>query len=76
MQRGGVDSLGPVSVSSRECRGAIDIPGKALRVISRGKQRLTVYRAHQVVLQLRRQQILISGHKKEKFSEFVSSFYM
>jgi len=32
----------------RERRGVRDIPVKALRVIPRGKQRLTVYRAHQV----------------------------
>jgi len=49
MQRGGVDVFsGPASTSSRERRGARDIVGKALRVIPRGKQRLTVYRAHQV----------------------------
>ena len=37
-----------VSMSSRERCGVRDIPGKALRVIPRGKRRLTVYRAHHV----------------------------
>jgi len=48
MHRDGIDSLGPASTSPRERRCARAIPGKALRVIPRGKQRLTVYRAHQV----------------------------
>ena len=45
---GGFDSLGHLGTSFRERRGVRDIQGKALRVIPRGKQRLTVYRALQV----------------------------
>jgi len=48
MQRGGFDSLVHSGTSCRERRRVRDISGKALRVIPRGKQRLTVYRAHQV----------------------------
>ena len=40
-----VDLLG---ARAGERRGGRDILGKGLRVIPRGKQRLTVYRAHQV----------------------------
>ena len=47
---------------------------KALRVIPRGKQWLTVYRAHQVVLQLGCQKSVIFGHKNGNISESVSSF--
>ena len=52
-----------------------DLERKALRVILRGKQWLTVYRAHQVVLQLVCQTRVIFGHTNGNISESVSSFY-
>jgi len=48
VQRGGIDSLGCCKRKLRERRDVSDFPGKAPRVIPRGKQRLTVYRAQQV----------------------------
>ena len=50
----------------RERRCRRDILGKALRVIPRGKQRLTVYRAHQVWLNLVSEKIAKVDHKNEE----------
>ena len=46
---------------------------KALRVIPRGKHRLTVYRAHQVEFKHACQQVVKIDHKNEDISESVSS---
>jgi len=51
MQHSGLNSLNIARESLRERHDEIDIPDKALRVIPRGKQRLTVYRPHQVFSQ-------------------------
>jgi len=48
----------------------------ALRVIPRGKQRLTVYRAHQVVLASGCQTSVIFGYKNGNISKSVNSFCM
>ena len=46
---------------------------KALRVIPRGKHRLTVYRAHQVVFKMACQKVIKIDHKNEDISKSVSS---
>ena len=64
-------------VSHQECycaRGVTQERGKALRVIPRGKQRLTVYRAHQVIKKAS-QNFQEIAHKNEDISEAVSSIH-
>ena len=48
--------------------------GKALRVIPRGKQRLTVYRAHQVWFHWASQKCVFFDHENGNISKFNCSF--